>query len=274
MSHFAVLVLGENPEQQLAPFNEQLETPRYMKYTKGQLIEEGRKWIEEYKNGTYAEYLSDKEKYKANCKNESHINYLENEFSKRLSWTDEEVYQNEVSDYEEENIGKDGEVYSTYNPKSKWDWYVLGGRYLGRLLLKNKAAYSESGRSGTGGNHPTHKGGVDSAYKRDIDFCKMKEEKIKLAEMWWEEAQKLDDTMKYLQYSIEKGETREQYIESHSKFTAFAVLKDGCWYERGEMGWWGVVHDEKDENEWATKFEELLNEVSDDTLISIYDCHI
>ena len=31
MSHFTVLVIGENYEEQLAPYDEQLETPEYLK---------------------------------------------------------------------------------------------------------------------------------------------------------------------------------------------------------------------------------------------------
>jgi hypothetical protein len=33
-------------------------------------------------------------------------------------------------------------------------------------------------------------------------------------------------------------------------FCFFAVVKDGKWYERGEMGWWGIVHDEKNRDRW------------------------
>lgn len=54
----------------------------------------------------------------------------------------------------------------------------------------------------------------------------------------------------------------------------FAVVKDGQWYERGSMGWWGCVSDEKDETEWSDQFSALLDATSDDTLLTIVDCHI
>lgn len=57
-------------------------------------------------------------------------------------------------------------------------------------------------------------------------------------------------------------------------FIPFAVLKDGEWYEKGKMGWWGMVKDAIDDNEWAAKVMEMVNELPDDTLISFYDCHI
>jgi hypothetical protein len=80
--------------------------------------------------------------------------------------------------------------------------------------------------------------------------------------IWWE----LDD----FQCS------REEYIE-HARAKAirtFAIVKDSLWYERGSMGWWGCVSDEKDENEWTKQFSDLVDSLPDDTLMSIADCHI
>lgn len=56
--------------------------------------------------------------------------------------------------------------------------------------------------------------------------------------------------------------------------STFAVLKDGVWHERGSMGWWGCVSDEKDTDTWLTELGKLVAELPDDTLLSIYDCHI
>jgi hypothetical protein len=57
-------------------------------------------------------------------------------------------------------------------------------------------------------------------------------------------------------------------------FCTHAVLKDGVWYERGSMGGWGMVADEKEGDEWASQTMKLLESVDDDTLLSVYDCHI
>lgn len=55
----------------------------------------------------------------------------------------------------------------------------------------------------------------------------------------------------------------------------FAVIdKDGTWHERGRMGWWGVVHDEKPAEGWAAKIAQLLEETPDDWWLSVVDCHI
>lgn len=69
---------------------------------------------------------------------------------------------------------------------------------------------------------------------------------------------------------------RETYIRHagiQSSMT-FAVLKDGQWYERGSMGWFGFVADEKDSGTWIEEFGKLVSSLPDDTLLSVYDCHI
>jgi hypothetical protein len=70
--------------------------------------------------------------------------------------------------------------------------------------------------------------------------------------------------------------SREEFI-ADARATAintFAVLKDGEWYEKGEMGWWGMSNDNMTDKEWAIKIGELLDGLSDETPITIVDCHI
>lgn len=234
MSHFTVMIIGEDPEKQLEPFNENTEVPMYVKHTREQLIEKGRKDIKDYENRTYAKYLQNPNKYIQECKNEAHINYLKNDFPLKLEWTDQQVYDDEIQWHEPEDIGDDGETYSTYNPKSKWDWYSLGGRWAGLLKLKE----------GIVKPHPNFSWGWDDQEKQKV----LKENKT-------------DQALK-------------KEIENINDVVTFALLKDGIWYERGEMGWWGYVSDEKEENEWDDEFKKLTKELSEDTLISIYDCHI
>jgi hypothetical protein len=54
----------------------------------------------------------------------------------------------------------------------------------------------------------------------------------------------------------------------------FAVLKDGKWFERGEMGWWGVVHNKKDGDQWDEEFASLLDGLPPETWLAVVDCHI
>lgn len=67
MSHFLTLVIGDEPETQLAKYNEKLELPLHLYKTKEQIISETRKEIEEYKKNYYDVFLADPEAYRATC---------------------------------------------------------------------------------------------------------------------------------------------------------------------------------------------------------------
>ena len=54
----------------------------------------------------------------------------------------------------------------------------------------------------------------------------------------------------------------------------FAVLHNGEWKERGEMGWWGVVTDEKDKRSWEEEVSDLLGTLDPESWLTIVDCHI
>ena len=156
MSHFVVYVFtkdnGKDVDELLALYDESIEYAPYIQYTKEQAIKKVRKEIEDYKHSCYyTEYLADPAAYKAKHNNTDHINYLENEFPKKLNWTDDECYEYQKQWYESEMIDEDGNLLSTYNPNSKWDWYSIGGRWSGGLITKN-------------GDH------VDEAYVNEVDW--------------------------------------------------------------------------------------------------------
>lgn len=52
----------------------------------------------------------------------------------------------------------------------------------------------------------------------------------------------------------------------------YAILHDGTWHARGEMGWFGVSADMDDD--WETTARKILNDLPDDILITVVDCHI
>jgi hypothetical protein len=68
----------------------------------------------------------------------------------------------------------------------------------------------------------------------------------------------------------------EKYLQQEVShvLVPFAVVKESKWYEKGEMGWWGMSRGEKSPNEWNTEVSKLLDGLSPDTLLSLFDCHI
>jgi hypothetical protein len=295
MSHFAVLVIGDNVEEQLTKYDENIVMEKYVKHTKEQLIAEEKKSIEDYKNTTYADYLADPVKYAENCKNENHLNYLKEDFPKKLVMTDEEIYQYATKWYEPENIGPNGEVYSSYNPHSKWDWYEVGGRFAGQITVKDGVEIEnpnfswgwrdEDKETIIASGHKT-----DTAYVKDIDFTKMHrtEEDYKSALRYWElivegvkpKNKKEEEMVKFNWYKpefyLERYKDKETYAKCSSSFSMWAVVKDGVWYEKGNMGWWAMSSETNDEAvDWEMNFfDRFIKDLPEDTLLTVVDCHI
>lgn len=293
MSHFTVAVMLKDKnklEEVLAPYDEDLEVPRYIKYTKEQLIEKGKKKIEDFKNNTYADFLKDPIEYKNNCKNEDHIKYLEEEFPKKLNWTDEKIYQYEIQFYEEEEIGENGEVYSTYNPNSKWDWYSVGGRWLNELLVKEDVEYI-GGEIGLGAGHLLDKEApkgykwTNGAKIKDICFDKMTNDAYEKAIRFWElvvEEQPLKEgeekpfNLYKKEYLIKRYGNKEHYAKINSSFHTFAFVDENGWYEKGEMHLFGLDTATKESEEiYLEKFQEYIKaEENQEKYLIIVDCHI
>ena len=225
MSHFRVYVFsnndGEDVDDMLAPYDENIEMEPYVCLTREQAIAKTRKEIEDYQNSDiWKEWARDPETYKKKVRNNAfneeiyndHIDYLENKFPKMMNWTDEECYEYQKKFYNEDSIDVNGNFLSTYNPKSKWDWYEVGGRWKHSLVGKD-------------GMHN------DESYMRNID---------------WEQTPK-----------------------------PFAfITPDGEWHEKGEMGWWAIVTNEKDVDEWNKEFFKLVETLDDNLLVTVVDCHI
>lgn len=204
MSHYVALVIGDDPESQLAPYDENIEVAPY--YTGTVSEDEKQRMLDYYNNERGYKFSSFEEcyEYKGRDWNGNRYKFVDGEWKE----------------------------FSTYNPNSKWDWYQLGGRWSGGFIKLKEGA---EGEVGNGSLVMGNTAGVDQAYKRDIDFDKI----------------------------------------DRKNFIPYAVLYQGLWISRGEMGWFGVsMNEQYDEREWENKVWELIDSTSDDTLFSFYDLHI
>lgn len=149
MSHFTVYVFQDknspSVDEMLAPYDENITFDEpIVDMTKDEAIAKVHKDIERVKNGVYKEYLENPEEYEKKWgHNKVHIEFLKNDFPKRLKWTDDECYEYEKSFYEKDMIDEEGNLLTTYNPKSKWDWYVKGGRWDGGIVTKKGDSVNE-----------------------------------------------------------------------------------------------------------------------------------
>lgn len=340
MSHFTVLVVGGNPEKQLAPYQENNMEDCPSEYLKFNDTED--KSLAEYKKESVEQvqmpdgrflYPSDEEFRKKGAfgvgtdthEVPSHLKIVKVKFNK-LYLTFEE-FMKEWHGYKSRD--KKTNRYGYWeNPNRKWDWYTLGGRWTGFFKLRPQAVGSV-GRPGLM-TPPADQGYADQARKSEIDFVVMRLEararaaenyerlsrlmggkilplKYTWSEMLGKKKYKVLDieekrTLYHAQESLKKIQSvqlhsgtskedqdflcwleyepytvgREKYLQKaeDSAVCTFAVVMNGKWYERGSMGWWGCVSAAKPNQEWESEFAKLLNSASDNTLLSVYDCHI
>lgn len=236
MSHYSVGVITpdgteEQVDKLLAPYDENLEVVHFI--PKEELIERARERAQ----------LWDKKEWLAYSNNQLH--------ELALSW------------YEDEDHRPDGSVRSTYNPRSKWDWYVIGGRWDGALKTKD-------GRK------------VNSCRIRDLDLSP-DQEAAKRAERFWEvivEGAELAEGEKQFSiykpaYYLKQYGNKESYVEEMAEFSLYALLShDSGWHEPGEMGWFGMSDETKESRTvYRETMKRLLQEHQDD-YITLVDCHI
>lgn len=70
-------------------------------------------------------------------------------------------------------------------------------------------------------------------------------------------------------------EGKQAYLDHVARpaILPFAVVKDGVWYSRGKMEWFGMVADAKSWDEWEEEVKTLLTGVSQSTWLTVVDCH-
>lgn len=280
------MVIGENPEEQLAPYQENNmgDCPEEYLAFNDVTDDVTREWEDQDQET--------KEKYK-----------------------DLDTYATEYNGYKKNDEGRYG---YWENPNAKWDWYQLGGRWSGFFKMKP----GSEGVVGSAGlfSAPAEAGYADSALKKEIDFASMMEEASKKAGEKWDLIKKLTEglepakswehvrdemfpgqidkartyyhdqpAMKAVSnWSSENGHsifgldledfdcTREEYCldAARGSFVPYAVIKDGKWHQKGEMGWFGISNNEVSESKWTAQVAQMIDELPEDTMLSIYDCHI
>lgn len=322
MSHFTVLVIGDNVDEQLAPYDENLEVDPY------------------------------KEVEAASAKAFWATARLQGLGVLGPDPTAEEVVAAYLNEWHEGGgdeplFVEDGKImhWSTYSPNSKWDWYMIGGRWSGFFALKEGAdeKWATLVRPGDpGAESPFLRS--DQAPKGQIDFDGMRAEALVKAAvkhaavreavegialptesldslrtreigliaqacghdgvasmdaLTAEDLEQADERARRLYYQhpwrvaaresgglwlsdpfeefcFDTPDPEAEYLRRRAAAVGrtFAVVKDGVWYEQGQMGWFAVATDEKDESAWDDQVRLLLDGLPDDTLLTLVDAHI
>lgn len=226
------------------------------------------------------------------------------------------------------HVDDDGRAFtlSTYNPKSKWDWYMIGGRYNNRwaiaagfendpAIIKGTPSWASDPKSGA-------PGWCDGGPVRMLDLAGMRSTAaIEAEERWhtfrkhaeqypdtrgWEwyraqvkaESMAIDDarTLYHGQPGIVALRTLESEFRYYEDpFTEFAVsledyrqqaedgavpgwallTLDGEWWERGDMGWFGMSDATDDSSaEYRKRANAYIDGLDGDVVLLSVDVHI
>lgn len=294
MSHFSVMVIGPNPEDQLAPYHEFECTGQDDQYVKDvDITDDFREEMTQAEPGADPlEHALDYHGYTA----------VEDESQVDVSGPHRYGYV----------IARAGQLVRAVrrtNPSSRWDWYVVGGRWTGFLQL-------HPGRPGTTGQpgvltDAAPEGHADQARHGDIDWEGMRAKAGEEAASRWDRVRELapalwsswdsiraehpdDIELARRVYFTQPGQqalsanrdlrwcdddvlvSREEYVNRARRraVATYAVVRNGEWFERGRMGWWGMSSGDMPEAEWHAWIAQQVDGLDPDTLITIVDCHI
>lgn len=256
MSHYTVAVITKdgNYEKALEPFNERIVVEPYIYKTKDDIIKDMRENMEEARS----------------TDNKNWISWLEGAFD----WSsDEALHQSYVRHYKDECgvlFDNDGNELSIYNPKSKWDWYEVGGRWSGDILR------TKDGEK------------TDHDQAKNLDFAPkaMSQDDFLYYKRYWEinaegDARKGDEkTGDYFclwkpEYMKEIYGDFKGYIEAITNPSTHSLLYHGEWIEAGEVIGFGLDKSTPlSRQEYEKKYKEIMSNLDPDNYITIIDCHI
>lgn len=164
--HFLVMVIGENIEEQMDPYYQDLEVDEYLV---GDMSETDKERMMDYYKSKGFEFVTFDECYEENG----------------YDWDGGRCRKDEDGVWRE---------YSTYNQDAEWDWYEIGGRWAGRIVLKEGAEYKA----------PNFSWGWSKEDKKKV----LKERRVDTALL--------------------------KEIENTDCLSAYVILKDGVWHYMGD----------------------------------------
>lgn len=290
MSHFAVAVILKDIKdlkKALAPYQENNmgNCPKeYLEFysSREELLQEYERYTRTMYRGEYGNlYRSDEARFKKEIASSEKNNYRNWGFDgdkyytydytgytkieipyKQIYATAEEYLQ----DYCKDEWNEEAQDYGRWeNPNRKWDYWTL-------CAEGEWARYKNA--------------------KMPLGYCKLKEYDKSLNEVEYKKALRFWELVVEDQ-PLKKGEekpfnfykkeyytsrygTKEEYAKIEATPHYWAFVLDGKWYEKGEMGWFGLSSDTKEtEAVYLEKWQEVINNPQyKDYYIAVVDCHI
>jgi hypothetical protein len=289
MSHFTVMVVAQDTDAALQPFHEFECTGENDQYV--QDIDKTEEMLEAIAGGaTIENALGEYGLEDRIVSDESEVKKEGDDCAHKYGYA----------------IVKDGKLVKAVrrtNPNKKWDWWQLGGRWSGKLVMKNGQRADEALAGDVDWSAMIAKASDRAANQYDkikaivgdrqvttwAELLKKHEagemtieaarefyhEQPAIKELKDAEAHDFFDGAETLSKVMATG--RDDYIkrESETNATTWAMLHDGVWHERGRMGWFGMSDDTAESTDgFVTKFWETMRALPADAKVAVVDCHI
>lgn len=271
MTHYMVLVVGDNPSAILAPYSHHTKMPRRIIQT-GDAVRKD--MIEKIKMA--------KEK-DPNCLRPHEKELLginPDDMSDMIQW---------AKKWFAEEVDSEGNLWSDENQNEKYDYFVIGGRYAGSLILLPGREGKKGKKSWVHGqddpyctdNHIR----VDQARVEDIDWRSMKREMMDGA------GNDYLDHMEYISSLVQKGElklaseiekffnlsgvSQDEYVSEYGYWAPYAIVDTKGWNSVGEAGYFGSSSESREERvRWRkTFYDTYIAHLPKKTIVTIVDCH-
>lgn len=169
------------------------------------------------------------------------------------------TFEEYMKDYEgyKERDKKTGRYGYWENPNKKWDWWQIGGRWTAAFAGDDYDPSKDRKNMevcwlcrGTGKRK-------DMVSVNGCNGC----EGTGIAVKWPTQWAQHEGNVALVKTAI-------------GKVTPFAVVTpEGEWIEKGQMGWWGIVQNEEDEEAWKASVMKIFNKYLDHKVVAV-DCHI
>lgn len=183
----------------------------------------------------------------------------------------------QMAPFDENNVG-------IFGDGTRWDWWVIGGRFDGMIMGRNVLRRKE----------------LDPAEARRHREQRLREYYRAVATAYQGAKPELFGFMT----GIRSGETEDEYVtrtmQSQSDISAYAFLVNKVWHEQERLGWWGVPAQteskaqDKDEHSvfenpeagakiisWKDSptfrekfYERFIEKLDPDTLLVVVDYHV
>lgn len=275
MSHFTVAVITKDGdyEKALAPFDENITVEPYVSKTVAQLVE----------------HVKERKESHDRCVAEGRDDSWFDKHYGNVNWDDDKsIHEAYVKLWkDDEMFDEEGNELSTYNPKSKWDWYSLGGRWIGSLKLKEGSKRLKESQISLIYPELPEEDYTDHAQVKDIDWTPDPKEVHKYTRIWeivvenspiGEDEDELRTPVRFAgskEDLLEEFGTKENYVREQTTFSTYALLYNGEWIEPGEMGWWGMSSATKgSRKKFKEVFRDIIANLDPEDYISVIDCHI